>query len=201
MHSKTTLREHFRQLRQQLSLDQQQEAAIKFSDQVILSNLLKKESFACYIAQDGELDMMPLIKKLWENNKSVYIPVISHDYENNILVFKSYTADTVLALNQYQILEPVDSEIISLENIDVIFLPLVAFDSFGTRLGMGGGFYDRTLAGFKHKSKKDRPLFIGAGHACQEAKKLPINNWDVKMQSVMTDTGLVAGGSDELPGF
>ena len=187
MYSKTQLRQRFRNLRQNLSLEQQQQAALEFSNQIIQSNLFQYQTFACYLAQDSELDMMPLIQQLWRHDKYVFLPVIKHDDENNSLVFKSYCSKTKLALNQYQIFEPLDSPIELIESIDVIFLPLVAFDQYCTRLGMGGGFYDRTLASLKyHQAKK--PLLIGVGHACQKADaKLISDTWDVKLHAVITD--------------
>lgn len=187
MYSKAQLRQRFRNLRQNLSLEQQQQAALDFSKQITQSNLFQYKTFACYLAQDGELDMMPLIEELWRHDKSVLLPVIKHDYENNSLDFKSYAFETKLALNQYQIFEPLDSPVELIENIDVIFLPLVAFDQSGTRLGMGGGFYDRTLANLKHHQAK-KPVLIGVGHACQKADaKLISDTWDVKLHAVMTD--------------
>ena len=199
MHSKTKLRQHFRQLRQQLNPQQQQKAAVEFSNQIVSSALLEKKTFACYLAQDNELDMMPLIEKLWEHNKTVTVPVITHGYDHNILAFRIYAPDTALVSNQYHILEPLDSKIIELADIDVVFIPLVAFDKYGVRLGMGGGFYDRTLAGIKHNNAESQPLLMGVGHACQESDKLPVDSWDVKMHGVMTDNGLVS--EHELPSF
>jgi 5-formyltetrahydrofolate cyclo-ligase len=69
--------------------------------------------------------------------------------------------------------------------LDIIFLPLVGWDRSGGRLGMGGGFYDRTLA------KLSGPVLVGLSHAEQEVAEVPREEWDVPLQFVVTDTEMV----------
>lgn len=194
MNSKAKLRQHFRQFRQQLTPKQQSKAAQDFLKQIDCLGLFAKQNFACYLAQDGELSLTPLIEKLWQLNKTVTLPVIQHKYENNLLAFKLYTPAANLVPNQYHIFEPDDANTVPPEKLDVIFVPLVAFDQDGMRLGMGGGFYDSTLAELKIRSnnmKIPRPLFVGVGHACQQAERLISDYWDVRMDAIVTDCGMV----------
>ena len=66
-----------------------------------------------------------------------------------------------------------------------MLVPLVAFDDAGTRLGMGGGYYDRYFAG------SDRPPLIGVGFQCQRAPALPRSAWDVALDAVIHDGGVL----------
>tara|TARA_B100000676_G_scaffold253991_1_gene260054 strand:+ start:160 stop:384 length:225 start_codon:yes stop_codon:yes gene_type:complete len=70
----------------------------------------------------------------------------------------------------------------------MIGLPLVAFDERGNRLGMGGGFYDRTLAFSRRPGHK--PALIGCAYAFQEIRMLPAESWDIPLQYIATDQGL-----------
>ena len=64
-------------------------------------------------------------------------------------------------------------------------MPLVAFDKQGNRLGMGGGFYDRTLARL-HEQNWQKPQLIGLAHECQKVDALPIESWDVPLKTIIT---------------
>ncbi len=74
--------------------------------------------------------------------------------------------------------------------LDIILLPLVGFDRYGNRLGMGGGFYDRTLARLNHCDMK-RPLLIGLAHHCQEVEQLQTQSWDIPLDIIATDKELI----------
>lgn len=74
--------------------------------------------------------------------------------------------------------------------LDLIILPLVAFDLSGNRLGMGGGFYDRTLS-FKHQRCHWKgPKLIGIAHELQRVDLLPVNDWDIPLDAVITEQKL-----------
>jgi 5-formyltetrahydrofolate cyclo-ligase len=89
--------------------------------------------------------------------------------------------------NRYGILEPKlnCSQICPLPELDYVLMPLVAFDKFGNRLGMGGGFYDRTLARL-YEQHWQQPQLIGLAHACQQVDELPIESWDVPLKTIIT---------------
>ncbi len=69
--------------------------------------------------------------------------------------------------------------------LDVILLPLVGFDDDGQRIGMGGGFYDRTLAFTQRPGP--RPRLIGLAHDCQRVTRLPVAPWDVPLDAIVSD--------------
>jgi 5-formyltetrahydrofolate cyclo-ligase len=99
-------------------------------------------------------------------------------------MFVEYLADSDMQVNQYGIPEPVLSHtnLTPLSNIGHLLMPLVAFDQFGHRLGMGGGYYDRTLA---HKSE-DHPMLIGVAHEEQYCDSLPVEDWDIPLKQILT---------------
>ena len=73
------------------------------------------------------------------------------------------------------------------KKMDVILLPLLGFDASGTRLGQGGGHYDRALA-FARRGR--RPLFVGYGYSAQQCDALPREPHDVRLDAVITEKGL-----------
>ena len=91
-----------------------------------------------------------------------------------------------MTVNKFGIAEPKPdvSAIILPGQLDIIFMPLVAFDDQGQRLGMGGGFYDRTLASLPQGCNK--PLLVGLAHQCQQVDMVPAEPWDVPLPRVLT---------------
>ena len=78
------------------------------------------------------------------------------------------------------------SQAIAVSKLDVVLLPLVAFDLKGNRLGMGGGFYDAT---FSHlRANKNRPTFIGLAYELQKLESLPSDSWDLPLDGVCTES-------------
>ncbi|MDW6002936.1 5-formyltetrahydrofolate cyclo-ligase [Vibrio mangrovi] len=186
MMTRAEFRKLIRERRKQLSADFQQTA----SEQVIghLSNLPEihsSQNIALYLSADGELATPKLIEWLWQQGKSVYLPVI-HPFSTGQLLFLHYTPETPMVNNRYGIAEPrLNKELIlPTRQLDLIFTPLVGFDASGHRLGMGGGYYDRTLEPwFKNKSGA-KP--IGLAHSCQFVEKLPVESWDVPLPKIVT---------------
>ena len=74
-------------------------------------------------------------------------------------------------------------------SLGLVFLPLVAFDTQGNRMGMGGGYYDRTFS-FKKQNKSLRgPDLIGLAHEIQKVESLPVENWDIPLSTIITGSG------------
>ena len=71
--------------------------------------------------------------------------------------------------------------------LDLILAPLVGFDTHGNRLGMGGGYYDRTFAYLKHRLHWQKPRLIGLAYELQRVADLANHAWDVPLQSVVTE--------------
>ncbi|MBL4910762.1 MAG: 5-formyltetrahydrofolate cyclo-ligase [Alteromonadaceae bacterium] len=186
------IRQQVRLLRQQLTLEQQQQATLKLVTQLVKHpKIIKAQHIALYLANDGELDTQAFIHWCWQQNKHVYLPVI-HPFSKGQLLFLKYNQNTVMTNNKYGIKEPKlnITQLCLLSQLDVLLTPLVAFDQKGNRLGMGGGFYDRTLASwYKHKNKKQPTLYpIGLAHDCQQLASIPSESWDIPLPEIITPT-------------
>ena len=179
------LRKQIRQRRQQLSATAQQQAATDLISQVTkLTTLASTEHIALYLANDGELDTYPLIQALWQLGKTVYLPVL-HPFTPGYLRFIRYDKNTLLYPNKFGIPEPLAQcqHLIPVNQLDIIFTPLVAFDATGNRLGMGGGFYDRTLSQLPPDSHCQ---VIGLAHSCQQVDAVPVEAWDIPLKQIVT---------------
>ena len=181
--SKAQLRSSLRKRRQHLSANEQSRAAEAVARVVPdLPAWRQARRIALYLAADGEIDTTPLADLARSLPLQLFLPVIRED---SSLVFAEWRSGSTLSPNRYGIPEPPDQAMRCLaRDLDILFLPLVGWDRFGGRLGMGGGFYDRTLAGGA------RPLLVGLAHSCQEVACIPRENWDIPLDFVATDTAL-----------
>ena len=181
--SKTQLREHLRQQRRALSPEAQLGAATAAASKITrLPGWPPAKRIALYLANDGEIDTSPLAALCREEGKQLFLPVIQEQGE---LEFARWDSDLTLQTNRFGIPEPgSDAERCDLSALDIVILPLVAWDSQGGRLGMGGGYYDRALAGVSG------PLLVGLAHALQQVPRVPRDAWDISMDFVLTDSAL-----------
>jgi 5-formyltetrahydrofolate cyclo-ligase len=153
--------------------------------------LIHSKRIAFYIANDGEMDPSPLIDRATVAGKCCYLPVL-RQRPSKALWFAAYTRAQQLSPNRFGIPEPATTHrrIVMPWGLDLIVMPLVAFDLSGNRLGMGGGYYDRTLA-FKHTRSHWRgPKLIGIAHELQRMDSLPSNPWDIPLDAVITEQRL-----------
>ena len=183
------IRQQSRAKRKQYSQQQQQLFSTQLLKQLTSLNMINNvESIAIYLANDGELDAMPFIHWCWQHNINVYLPVL-HPFCSGHLLFLQYSDQTPLVLNSYGIKEPKLNVncVIPAHQLDIIFTPLVAFDRQGNRLGMGGGFYDRTLQALNSMPEQSkRPQVIGLAHNCQLIDKIPTESWDMPLNEIIT---------------
>jgi len=192
---KAELRQYLRQLirtrRNELTDNEQAQAAHLLKERLIRhEKVISAKRIAIYLANEGELDPKPFIQWCWQHNKEVYLPVL-HPFCKGHLLFLRYKPDTQMSINQYGIEEPAldVTQICPIEQLDVLCTPLVAFDTSGARLGMGGGFYDRTLSGWFHRhslNTQAKPYPIGIAHDCQQVEQVPSEHWDVPIPEIIT---------------
>ena len=180
----------------QLKRDQRRtlsSATQKQHSQALCQNIVKQASYrnsqhiAFYIANDGEIDPSQLIEHARFLGKSVYLPVLSP--LKNSLYFAPYEANSQLKLNRFNIPEPVCRPSLwkTAGQMDLLLLPLVAFDAHGNRLGMGGGFYDRTLAYLQHRTFWKKPVRAGLAHEIQKVEQLNTQSWDIPLNCIITE--------------
>jgi 5-formyltetrahydrofolate cyclo-ligase len=179
------LRKSLRDARRSLSTDEQQKASEGLLDRVIKSKILEpSRTCAVYLSNDGEIDPTKLIEYFWQQGLKTTLPVL-HPFTAGNLLFLNYSSNSETTQNKYGIAEPLCEvcNVVPVSDLDVIFVPLVGFDKRGNRLGMGGGYYDRTLNGVARNSQTK---IIGLAHDCQEVPQLPIQSWDIPLNLIIT---------------
>lgn len=146
-----------------------------------LSAIRHARRIGCYLAFDGEPDL-----NAWmiEHIDRIWLPVID---SRERLHFRpappTFQTRGTLHPNRYGIPEPSTLPIINVAGIDALLMPLVGFDEDGNRLGMGAGFYDRTLAALGPR----RPTLIGIAFEGQRVDHLPADPWDIPLDYVVTE--------------
>jgi 5-formyltetrahydrofolate cyclo-ligase len=186
-------RRHIRRQRSELTEDE-----IQYRSAAIAGHLtahpafLKSRTIACYLPSRGEVDTRLIIEYAWALNKTIYLPVLSPLGQNR-LWFARHEPGQAMRLNRYGIIEPVYSrhDLIRPVQLDLVLAPLVGFDAQGNRLGMGGGYYDRTFSFLIQRRFWHRPWFIGLAYQFQQVQQLESQSWDVGLQAVATEEQVI----------
>jgi 5-formyltetrahydrofolate cyclo-ligase len=181
------IRKTIKQQRQSLSSYQKKTASQQILQQVLhLPFFHTSRKIALYWAVKGELDPIFIEEWSWEHRKNCFLPRLDLLHEKQ-LEFVSYKKNSILIPNQFNIPEPrARQKKIYPWQLDLIFVPLVAFDEEKNRLGMGAGFYDRSLA-FTKKAAHPKPWLVGLAYDWQKVKKLNPQTWDIPLDVVVTD--------------
>lgn len=141
-----------------------------------------------YLPTDGEIDPRLLLRAAQRRGKATYLPVLSA-WPRTKMVFQRVRPGEKLRPNRFRILEPQVN--VSRQRkvwaLDLVLLPLVGFDDVGGRLGMGGGFYDRSLAYMARRKSWRKPTLLGLAHECQKVERLAQASWDVPLEGTVTD--------------
>ncbi|MEW8505636.1 MAG: 5-formyltetrahydrofolate cyclo-ligase [Candidatus Thiodiazotropha sp.] len=146
---------------------------------------------AFYHAVRGEMDPAPLMQLAQRAGKSVFLPVLRNRPANR-LWFAPCFSDTSFCINRYGIPEPnfKHRQLIMPWALDLVFVPLIAFDSEGNRLGMGGGYYDRTFAMRRKHNHLKGPRLVGLAHEFQKQPQLSTMPWDIPLDAVITEAAI-----------
>jgi 5-formyltetrahydrofolate cyclo-ligase len=191
------LRRELRARRCQLSPAEQNQAAHALHRQVCRHPVfLKSQRVAFYMAEDGEIDPLLLLQTAEKMGKQCYLPIL-HPLKKKCLLFGRYRSGDQLFENYFGLREPPPFRNgIKPWALDLVLMPLVGFDRQGNRLGMGGGFYDRTFS-FKQKTSPFQhlsasPILMGVAHQCQEIESLQQQDWDIPMDWVATDREIIS---------
>ncbi|WP_068825052.1 5-formyltetrahydrofolate cyclo-ligase [Pseudomonas sp. BMS12] len=187
--SRPALRRQLRQARRHLSPRQQQQAACALYRQLAQHPLFRRaRHIALYLPSDGEIDPRPLLREAQKRGKATYLPVLA-SWPHTRMCFQRVEPGEKLIRNRFRIEEPAlrRARQRGAWTLDLILLPLVGFDAYGGRLGMGGGFYDRCLAYRKLRKNWHKPTLLGVAHDCQRVDRLPLASWDIRLTGVVTD--------------
>lgn len=186
------LRRQLRQRRRCLSPTERAAAHRQFARILDGSRLLRPgHRVAVYCAYGHEADLRHVIELARRRHCRLYVPVITH-FRHNRMRFVRYEAHGVVRINRYGIAEPDPrhAEVIPVRQLDLVLLPLVAFDMHGWRLGSGAGFYDRSLHHLREGRRWRRPKLIGVGYECQRVAHLQPDRWDVPLDGMLTERSL-----------
>jgi 5-formyltetrahydrofolate cyclo-ligase len=186
--TKAAIRRSIRLERAKLSQKEQAEKAEQIMRIVVqLPEFIHSQHLAAYWPNDGEINPLSILATANERGKSCYLPRLEPDPIVQ-MQFVEYHAGDFLATNRLGILEPTlaDRKSIAPTSLDLVLVPLVAFDETGRRLGMGKGYYDHTFA-FRKNYPKAQPFLLGIAYDLQKVIKLPSEVWDVSLDGISTE--------------
>ncbi|WP_228254905.1 5-formyltetrahydrofolate cyclo-ligase [Aquirhabdus parva] len=192
------LRQYIRRQRRELSIHYRRQAG-----HAVVRHIRKQSTFmhatkiGLYIDAFGEIPTQSLIKLCLKLKKSIYFPVvIAKDQPLAWAQVKAkYTSR--MTSHRFGMKQPSKQRGLSVMDLDVIFMPLVAYDDKGHRLGMGGGFYDRSLSRCmekpfnnkrSHRQHFKKPYRVGMAYDFQRVDLLETNPWDISLHAVVTPT-------------
>ena len=178
---KNSIRQVMRERRELMCADERREKSQKICNH-ILEILNGGETVMVYGSKEMEVHTIPLIETLLERGNPVIVPII---VKKDVSLRLSYLRDiSVLVPSTFGVPEPTGSEIPAIpEDVEIIILPMLGFDTKGGRLGYGAGYYDRFL------ERNPQIRKIGIAFACQEAETVPVDEKDILMNSIITENG------------
>ena len=189
MTDKQALRLHLKRLRGALSARERNAASEAAARRVLaLPQFTRARRIAGYVGSHGELDPIPLLELANDLNKQCFLPVL-HPFRKGRLWFCRWRPGERLIPNRFGIPEPPTRAAgpADLRSLDLVIVPLLGFDDECHRLGMGGGYYDRTFAFVRRLDHAKRPFLLGFAHESQKLEQLRPHPWDVSLDAIATN--------------
>jgi len=143
---------------------------------------------AGYFAVGSEVNVAHLLARCRANTQLTYAPLVKKD---NTMSFVPFDENTSLTINRYGIREPAatDKNLLHPEELDAVLVPLLGFDMHCNRIGMGGGYYDRSFAHRRHGEGK--PLLVGVAFELQRVENVHADWWDVPLDYIVTEARII----------
>ena len=191
--NRAALRRQLRTARRALNPQQQHQASQQLWRQLAQHPLFRRSRhIAFYLANDGEIDPAILMQHACRLGKHCYLPVIT-GWPANRMHFQRLTPQQQWVTNRFGIREPLINPRLQARpwRLDLVLMPLVGFDESGNRLGMGGGFYDRTFAFRRLRKHWVGPRLLGLAHHCQKVAQLPAAAWDIPLDGIVSDQQII----------
>jgi 5-formyltetrahydrofolate cyclo-ligase len=188
MHSHDEMRQHNRKRRAELRPQQLEQACATLAYKIIeLDAYRQAQRLAVYFAVNGEISLDPVIDHALAIGKQVYLP----NLDQQSLRFSPYFREQKMRINKFRLPEPdvADDEMLQPDELDLVLAPLVVFDENCNRIGMGGGFYDRSFA-MRKSPQVTAPVLIGVAHELQKVERIVPEEWDVRLDLVVTDQAI-----------
>ena len=155
-----------------------------------LPEFMVDANVAGYWAVRGEVPLNLAVASLHSRGQHYFLPVLDANTPRS-LRFAEYRTGDALKSNRFGIPEPRNAVPVDALQLDLVLLPLLAFDRRGHRLGTGGGFYDTTFAFLRDRKEAAKPLLVGVGYAFQQVEALTAEPWDVPLDYVATERELI----------
>jgi 5-formyltetrahydrofolate cyclo-ligase len=187
-YSANQLRKRNRALRAELDATTLDHAARDLGKRICsMPEYLQAGRIAAYFAVNGEISLELVIDQALAQRKQIYLPNLDH----KALRFAPYSYQQKMRINRFKLPEPDvdDDELLPPEVLDLVLVPLVVFDALRNRIGMGGGFYDRSFA-FRKDPDRPSPILIGVSHELQKVDRLEPEPWDVQLDMIVTDRNI-----------
>ena len=152
--TKNELRKKYKDLRSKLSLDEIQDISITIANNLLKLSIWNKEYYHIFLAivEHKEVNTEFILSILSGKDKNIILS--KSDFKTSTMQHFLLTDNTIIKTNKWNIPEPVDGVEIQPNKIDVVFIPLLAFDKQGNRVGYGKGFYDKFLSDCKRETIK-----------------------------------------------
>jgi 5-formyltetrahydrofolate cyclo-ligase len=172
--------------RRSMTAPERARASRRIADRLLNSRyFLSSETIACYVSTWDEVDTSAIIERAWCAKKRLFLPVTT---AHGRMFFRETLPGTDLARNYFGLWEPVSGTLIDARELDVVITPLVVFDARMNRVGMGGGYFDRTFAFLAGRTHWLRPKLIGVAFDCQKVQEITGNPWDIPVFRVFTES-------------
>lgn len=187
---KSSIRRTMRQRRRALTPGECSRLSARLIFRLVRHPFFKKaRRIGIYFPNDGEIDVTPVARTSAE--KSFFLPVLP-PLGKKRLWFAPYTKGQHLVLDRFGIPEPLGGRNVRTEQLDLVVVPLVAFDDAGGRIGMGGGFYDTSLEFLARPGRVSSLRVIGAAYDFQQVETIPKDRWDIPLHGVLTESRFIA---------
>jgi len=187
-----TLRKQLKQARAAIDADSRMHASCRIIRRLERHpRYLKARRIAVYIGSNHEVDPIPLVHRSPDLDKTFYLPVL-HPFRHGRLLFCRWAPGHSLKRNRFGIPEPIPSRdnILPVQHLDLVVMPLLGFDRTLNRLGMGGGFYDRSLAFRTRRTIATRPALLGLAFEVQRVDHLEKQPWDINVDAIITEANV-----------
>ena len=185
MQNHDEMRQANRKRRGELSPRRLQVASQALAQRIIeLDVYARSTQLAVYFAVNGEIGLDVVIDHALAAGKRVFLP----NLDRVSLRFSPYFREQKMRINKFRLPEPDvgDEQMLQPDQLDLVLAPLVVFDENRNRIGMGGGFYDRSFA-MRKSSQVSAPVLIGVAHELQKVDEIIPQEWDVRLDMVVTD--------------
>jgi len=188
MFYKPEIRKAIRAKRMELTSEAVERAAKAVATELVMHpSMINSQHIGFYMTDENELDPAPLVHALQKQGKSFYLPAIPPNQES--ISYYLYNTGDALLEDDNGILEPdiTLAQPFATEDLDVILVPVVAFDPECNRIGRGAGHFDRTLEFCSKNSGSKRPQLIGLAYEFQKIPKVVVNDWDIPLDFIFTE--------------